>query len=206
MSQPIRGRDRYLVFPIGPKNTNFAEDIETLLPVKFHWILLSGFRGEDENVIVNDDGRITDDGQRVITIVHLSLQLRCTKNMSAKFYEDTHNVPVSIVFTMLFPYMSIVSLNLSPQNSKEVNLSPWLTGLPSLMKMHTAVFIMFTRLLYFPVCHLWPWPPKSIKVILSSWLTCVPHLMKVHTIDQSLVFRRLFPYISIVTLSFDLKH
>ena len=27
-----------------------------------------------------DDGRTTDDGQRVITIVHLSLRLRCTKN------------------------------------------------------------------------------------------------------------------------------
>ena len=29
---------------------------------------------------VKDDGRRTDDGQRMITIVHLSLRLRCTKN------------------------------------------------------------------------------------------------------------------------------
>ena len=31
-----------IVFPIGPKNTNFVEDIEILLPVKFCWIPFSG--------------------------------------------------------------------------------------------------------------------------------------------------------------------
>ena len=35
MSQPIRGQGGHLVFPIGPKNTNFVEDVEILLPVKF---------------------------------------------------------------------------------------------------------------------------------------------------------------------------
>ena len=35
MSQPIRGKGGHLVFPIGPKNTNFVEDLEILLPVKF---------------------------------------------------------------------------------------------------------------------------------------------------------------------------
>ena len=35
MSQPIRGRDGQLVFPIGPKNTNLIEDVEILLPGKF---------------------------------------------------------------------------------------------------------------------------------------------------------------------------
>ena len=32
MSQPIRGQDGHLVFPIGPKNTNLVEDVEILLP------------------------------------------------------------------------------------------------------------------------------------------------------------------------------
>ena len=32
--------------PIGLKNTNLVEDIEILLPVKFRWILISGFKGE----------------------------------------------------------------------------------------------------------------------------------------------------------------
>ena len=35
------------------KNTNLVEDVEILLPVKFCWILLSGFRGEVENVSAN---------------------------------------------------------------------------------------------------------------------------------------------------------
>ena len=44
MSQPIRGQGGHLVFPIGPKNTNFVKDIEIVLPVKFHWIPFSSFR------------------------------------------------------------------------------------------------------------------------------------------------------------------
>ena len=35
MSQLIRGQGGHLVFQIGPKNTNFVEDVEILLPVKF---------------------------------------------------------------------------------------------------------------------------------------------------------------------------
>ena len=53
MSQPIRDQSRHLVFPIGPKNINLVEDIESLLPVKFRWIPFSGFRGEVENVSAN---------------------------------------------------------------------------------------------------------------------------------------------------------
>ena len=48
-----RGQGGHLVFPIGPKNTNLVEDVEILLPVKFRWIPLSGFRGEVENVSSN---------------------------------------------------------------------------------------------------------------------------------------------------------
>ena len=39
-------------FSIGPKNTNFVEDVQILLPVKFRWIPFSGFRDEVENVSV----------------------------------------------------------------------------------------------------------------------------------------------------------
>ena len=42
-----------LFFPIGPKNTNFVEDVENLLLVKFRSIPFSGFRGEVENVSAN---------------------------------------------------------------------------------------------------------------------------------------------------------
>ena len=47
------GQCGHLVFPIGPKNTNLVEDVEILLPVKFCWILFSGFRGEVENGSTN---------------------------------------------------------------------------------------------------------------------------------------------------------
>ena len=52
ISQPIRGQGGNLVFPISPKNTNLAEDVEILLPVNFRWIPFSGFR-EVENVSAN---------------------------------------------------------------------------------------------------------------------------------------------------------
>ena len=35
MSRSIRGQSGHFVFPISPKNTNFVEDVEILLPVKF---------------------------------------------------------------------------------------------------------------------------------------------------------------------------
>ena len=81
MSQPIRGQGGHLIFPIGPKNTNSVEGVEILLPIKFCWIPFSGFREEVENMKVYKGQ--TDDGQCMITIVHLSLRLRCTKNVSA---------------------------------------------------------------------------------------------------------------------------
>ena len=44
---------RHFCFLIDPKNTNLVEDIEILLPVKFHWIPFSGFWAEVKNVSAN---------------------------------------------------------------------------------------------------------------------------------------------------------
>ena len=41
---------RQILFTHRPESTNLVEDIEILLPVKFHWIPFSGFREEVENV------------------------------------------------------------------------------------------------------------------------------------------------------------
>ena len=49
--QPIR--DGNFCFLIDPKNTNWVEDVEILLPVQFCWIPLSGCREDVENVSVN---------------------------------------------------------------------------------------------------------------------------------------------------------
>ena len=53
MCPPIRGQGGHLGFPISLKNTNLVEDVEILLPVKFHEIPFSGFRGEVKNVSAN---------------------------------------------------------------------------------------------------------------------------------------------------------
>ena len=53
MCQLIRDRDGHLVFPIGPKNINLVEDVEILIPVKFHSLLFSSFREECKNVSAN---------------------------------------------------------------------------------------------------------------------------------------------------------
>ena len=53
MFQPIRGWGSHLVFTISQKNTDWVEDVEILLPVKFRWIPCSGFREEVENVSDN---------------------------------------------------------------------------------------------------------------------------------------------------------
>ena len=59
MSQSTIGNGYHLVFPIGKKNTNFAEDVEFLLSVTFWHIPLRGFR---EVEILKSSRRTTDDG------------------------------------------------------------------------------------------------------------------------------------------------
>ena len=53
VSPPIRGQGSHLGFPISLKNTNLVEDVKILLPVEFHEIPFSGFRGEVKNVSAN---------------------------------------------------------------------------------------------------------------------------------------------------------
>ena len=63
-----------------PKNTNFVEDVDILLPMKFRLIPLEVSEKKLKMWEVNDEGRQTsDDRQRVVTIVHLRLRLMCTK-------------------------------------------------------------------------------------------------------------------------------
>ena len=90
ISQLIRARGVHFVFPICPKNTNFVEDIEILLPIKFHLILFSGCRGEVENVSANQSpGRSS----------------RCSdrpeKHKLGKGRWDLVNIPVKFRWTLL---------------------------------------------------------------------------------------------------------
>ena len=57
MSQPIRGQGGHLVFPIVPKSTNLVEDVEILLPIKFRWILFSGFKRKSRKCLSQSEAR-----------------------------------------------------------------------------------------------------------------------------------------------------
>ena len=63
-------------------------------------------------------------------------------NMSANFDKEIHNCLVSIMFTSLFPYMSIVTLtfDLWPPKSIGFILSSRLTCLPSLTKKQCSFY------------------------------------------------------------------
>ena len=59
MCQPIRGLGGHFVFPIGPKNTNFVENIDILLPVKFVEFCSAVSEEKSKMCLVND-GRTMD--------------------------------------------------------------------------------------------------------------------------------------------------
>ena len=99
MSQPIRGQDGHFVFPIGTKNTNFVEDVEILLPVKFRWIPFSGFREEVENVLANQrPGRpsyfpIGPKNTNLVADVEIFLPVKFRWIPFSGFKEEVENVP-----------------------------------------------------------------------------------------------------------------
>ena len=104
-------------------------------------------------------------------------------NMSAKFDEEAHNGLVSIVFTSLFPYISIVTLTSKINRVHPLTMANMYAKFDE--KAHNGLAsILFTSL--FPyICIVTLtfdlWPPKSIGSILSLWLTCMPSLMEKHT-------------------------
>ena len=84
-------------------------------------------------------------------------------NMCMKFDENTLNSFVSIMFTRLFPYLSIVTLtfDLWPWKSISFILSSWAICVFSLMKIHSTVWSLSCSQGYFHICPLWPWPLTS---------------------------------------------
>ena len=110
--------------------------------------------------------------------------------MSAKFDKDAHNGLVSIMFTSLLPYTSIVTLtfDLWSPISKINRIHPLTMANMSAKfdeEAHNGlVCIVFVSLiLYVSIVTLTfdLWPPKSIGSILSLWLTCLLSLMQMHT-------------------------
>ena len=82
MSQPIRG---HLVFPIRPNNTNFVEDLEFLLPVKFRQIPISGVREEVSGATIlvffyrSKNTNLVEDVEFLIPVKFRQIPISCVR-------------------------------------------------------------------------------------------------------------------------------
>ena len=131
-------------------------------------------------------------------------------NMSAKFDKETRNGVVYIVFTSLFPYMSIVTLtfDLWPQKSHRVHPLIMINMSAKFDKetRNGVVSIVFTRST--PYRRTEPQQRYYIPTATHYPLTMCNMSAKFDKQIQnglvSIVFTSLFPYMSIVTLTFDL--
>ena len=134
--------------------------------------------------------------------------------MSAKYNKVWHNGLVTIMFTNLCPYMSIVTLTLYlwPQKSIGFILSPWQTPwqtcLPSLIKKSTMVKSLSCSQAFFHICPLWPWPLTSeinrVHSLIILNMSAKYDKEICNGLLVSIMFTSLFPYMSIVTLTFEL--
>ena len=89
MSPPIRGQGGHLGFPISLKNTNLVEDVEILLPVKFHWVELNWLF----NVTINDISVIYVTAHRCAGGLKKKLDLR-SGSQRHRHFVGFFNVPV----------------------------------------------------------------------------------------------------------------
>ena len=79
MSQPIRGQDGHLCFPIGPKNTKFVEDIEYLLFIK-SFIKFQGFQRRSQKY-----EKLTTDRQGIMRYHNSALEPLVQVHKNGKF-------------------------------------------------------------------------------------------------------------------------
>ena len=151
-----------------------------------------------------------------LSIVTLTLKINrghhlIMGNMCIKFNENTLNSLVSIVFTRLCPYLSIVTLTFDLWSWKSIGfiVSSWAICVLSLIKIHSMVWSLLCSQGYFNKYPLWPWPlTLKIKMVLPLIMGNTCSKFDENTLNGlvSIVFTRLCPYFSIVTLTSDLKN
>ena len=134
----------------------------------------------------------------------LSSRLTCLPSLMKK----TQRFSLYGVHKLISIYVHY-DLDLWPSKSIGFILSPWLTCLPSLIKKSTTVKSLLHSQAYFHRCPLWPWPLTS-KINRVHPLITVNMSAKfdeeAHNGLVSMVFTSLFPYMSIMTLTFDLQN
>ena len=119
-SQSIRGRGGHFGFSFGQKNTNFVEDVEFLLPVKFRQIPFSGFTEEVKCLRKSDAGS-------AILVFRLARKLgRGLTESNTTFRKGQGNsIQVSKIFAIYdkaYPIISNIPLTLpAPQKSALVS-------------------------------------------------------------------------------------
>ena len=119
---------------------------------------------------------------KINRIHHLNM---VTCNMSAKLDEEAHNGLVSIVFTSLFQYMSILTLNFDMRPPKSIELILSLANMSTKFDEDLWMMPLVTIILGL-------WPPESIEFILLLWLTCMQSFMKVQITVKSLLCSQVY--------------
>ena len=103
------------------------------------------------------------------------------------------NSLICFAFSSLFPLLSIVTLIFDHPKWKGFILLSWATSVLRLIKIHRSVWSLLCSLGYLSCdLDLWSLTSKIIGFILSSCEKC------------AIVFTRLFPFLCIITLTFDL--
>ena len=130
-------------------------------------------------------------------------------NMSAKVYDEAHNSLVSIMFTSFF-HTSIVTLTFDLQNQKVHTLT--MANMYAKFdeeSQNGLVYLVHKLFSIFVYCYLDLWPLIS-KIKRVYPLTMANMYAKfdeeAHNGLVSILFTSLFPYMSIVTLTFDLEN
>ena len=95
-------------------------------------------------------------------------------NMSAKFDKETRNGVVSILFTSLFPYMSIVTIGQTDTRTHthtDRRRTKWSLCAAMLRRRHKKEFILLRRFnnnVKYVTLTFDPWPGKLLDVVLLS--------------------------------------
>ena len=120
-----------------------------------------------------------------------------------------HTTVKSVLGSQLISIRVHCDFDLWPPKSIGYTLSPRLTSLSSLMKEYTTVNSLSCSQAYLHIYPLWPWPLTSdLQINRDHPLTMVNVSAKfdqeAHNDLVAIVFTSSFPYMSIVTLTFDL--
>ena len=125
-------------------------------------------------------------------------------NMYAKFYQNTLNTLISIVFTRLFHVT--YTFDLWPPISIAFILTSWAITTPNLVNIHSMILSLFCSQGYIHFRVLWPW---TVPLLCIVTLTCYLQIYRVHPIiiiDTSAKFDEDW-YNSLVPIAFTIsKH